>query len=92
LQSTPARLELVDDELGLLDGHELVGVAVHDQRGKVVTGRVVHGADLAADLEDSRFLRDRLEYLGVGVLLVKVEGGLETQPSQHGFSASSIRR
>ena len=59
------RLELVDDELGLLDGHELIGVAVHDQGGRIIRRDVIDRADLAADLEDPGLVGDRPEDLGV---------------------------
>ena len=34
--STPGLLELLDERLGLLERHQLVGVAVDDQRRRVV--------------------------------------------------------
>src|SRR5438045_1794397 len=46
-------LQLVDDQLGLLDGHKLVGVAVNNKGWRVVGADVIHRRDLLSDLKAS---------------------------------------
>ena len=82
-------LELLEDQLGLLDRHELVGVAVDDQRGRIVGRDVIDRADLAADFQDPGLVGDRPEDLGLRVLLLEIERRLETRQdaAAHGVFA-----
>src|SRR5262245_50956394 len=71
-------LELVDDQLRLLDWHQQIGIAVDNEGRRIVGGDMVHGADLAADLENPGLVGNRSEALGGGILLVEVERRLES--------------
>ncbi len=78
--STPASFSFVDDHLGLLDRHQLVGVAVDDQRRRVVRRDVRDRRDLPADLADLRLVGDRHERLASSSSSSwKSNGGLEAR-------------
>ena len=69
-------LELLHDQLRLLQRHQLVGVAVNDQRRRVVARDVVDRRHFLADLL-ARFQVDRLEQLRGRVLHAEIERRLE---------------
>ena len=73
----PGGLELVQEQLGLLDRNKVIGVAVDDQRGRVIGGHVIHRTDLAGDFEDFRLVGDRPGDMSFGVLTsLKSNGAL----------------
>ena len=69
--------QLVEDQLGLLDRDQMIGVAVDDQRGRIVGRSVISRADLPSGLDDLVDVSHRHKVVSRGVQLVKVEGGLE---------------
>jgi len=70
-------LELRHDEFGLLDRHQLVGVAVNDQRRRIVRRDVIHRRDRPADFPNLLLVGHRHERLRLRVEGLERKGRLE---------------
>src|SRR4051794_3465521 len=86
-------LQLLDDELGLLDGHEVIGVAVDDENWRIIRRDMIHRADRAADFQDLGLVGDWPEDLGVLILFLKIERwfeAFENSPPERVFAFLAI--
>ena len=79
LRLDPDALQLLHERLGLLEWHQLIGVAMDDQRGRVVGGDVGDRGYLPRDLAEPLGVGDRYPDVGLLVELAVVEGGSERQ-------------